>query len=88
MASTPPPQSPPTPEQAPTELPPPQPDTDVPDPGPTNQRSDLQQAVEARADAVARGEGGPEPELFTSPGLSAGEGGAAGVVRNQGADGQ
>ena len=42
-----------------------------------DQRSDIQQAVEARADAVARGEGGK-----TFDGLG-GESGAAGVVKNQ-----
>lgn len=88
MATTPPSEAPPAPEQAPSELPPPQPDTDVPDPGQSDPRSDIQQAVEARQDAVARGEGGPEPDIFTSPGLSNGEGGSAGVVRNQGDDAQ
>jgi len=43
----------------------------------TDERSDIQQTVEARADAVARGEGG---EAFD--GL-AGESGAGGVVKNQ-----
>jgi hypothetical protein len=93
MATTPPPETPPTPEQAPPELAPPPPDIDVPSPAttpaaPSDARSDIQQVVEARRDAVERGEGGPEPETFTSPGLSAGEGGAAGVVRNQGDDAQ
>ena len=45
-------------------------------------RSDIQQAVEARADAVARGEGGDEPDGV------GGEGGAGGVVRNQDDDAQ
>ena len=45
-------------------------------------RSDIQQAVEARADALARGEGGKEP---TGNG---GEGGAGGVVKNQDDDAQ
>ena len=40
-------------------------------------RSDIEQAVEARADAVARGEGGQEPD-----GLG-GESGADGMVKNQ-----
>ena len=31
-------------------------------------RSDIEQAVEARAGAVARGEGGPEPGPMIAPG--------------------
>ncbi len=42
-------------------------------------RSDIQQAVEARADAVARGEGGDAPD---------GNGGEGGVVKNQEGDDQ
>ena len=42
-----------------------------------DERSDIEQEVEARSDAVARGEGGPEPD-----GLG-GESGADGVVKNQ-----
>ncbi|WP_260598659.1 hypothetical protein [Sphingomonas endolithica] len=42
-------------------------------------RSDLEQMVEARKDAVERGEGGPPDEL---EGVG-GEGGAGGVVKNQ-----
>jgi hypothetical protein len=53
-------------------------DTDMPE----DERSDLQQAVEARADAVARGEGGQEPDGAD------GEGGAGGVVKNQDDDAQ
>lgn len=41
--------------------------------------SDLQQMVEARKDAVERGEGGT-PDVFQGVG---GEGGAGGVVKNQ-----
>lgn len=37
MATTPPPESPPTPKQAPSELPPPSPDVDVPSPATTPQ---------------------------------------------------
>jgi hypothetical protein len=48
-----------------------------------DERSDLQQAVEARADAVARGEGGKEPAPMTDPGEYAGTAGTGGVVRNQ-----
>ncbi len=44
-----------------------------------DERSDIQQAVEARSDAVARGEGG-DGESFDGV---AGEGGADGVVKNQ-----
>jgi hypothetical protein len=46
-------------------------------------RPDIQQVVEARSDAVARGEGGPEPETFTAPGLEDGVGGTGGRVKNQ-----
>lgn len=47
-------------------------------------RSDIEQAVSARADAVERGEGGPEPETFTETGLHDGVGGTGGEVKNQG----
>jgi hypothetical protein len=40
-------------------------------------RSDIEQAVDARRDALERGEGGNEPDAM------AGEGGADGVVKNQ-----
>lgn len=46
-------------------------------------RSDMQQAVDARSDALARGEGGDAP-----PAGVGGEGGASGVVRNQEGDDQ
>ena len=94
MATTPPPEAPPTPEEAPPEVAPPPPDIDVPSPATTPQppstdgRSDIQQAVEARRDAVERGEGGPEPDIFTSPGLADGVGGTGGVTRNQDDDAQ
>ncbi|OQW43478.1 MAG: hypothetical protein A4S12_13890 [Proteobacteria bacterium SG_bin5] len=63
----------------------------MPDPGATpplpadraDPRSDLQRAVEARSDAVARGEGGPEPAIFTAPGLADGVGGTGARVKNQ-----
>ena len=42
-------------------------------------RSDIEQAVEARADAVKRGDGGDTD----FPDAMAGEGGADGVVKNQ-----
>ena len=51
-------------------------------------RSDLEQMVQARSDAVARGEGGPEPEPMTAPGLHAGVSGTGGDVRNQDVDQQ
>lgn len=51
-------------------------------------RSDLEQVVEARKDAVERGEGGTEPDNFTSPGLPDGVGGTGGVVKNQDDDAQ
>ncbi len=48
-----------------------------------DERSDIQQAVEARADAVARGEGGSEPATFTDTGLHDGNSGTGGEVKNQ-----
>jgi hypothetical protein len=51
-------------------------------------RSDLQQMVDARKDAVERGEGGKEPDAFTSPGEFDGVGGTGGVVKNQDDDAQ
>ncbi len=51
-------------------------------------RSDLEQLVQARSDAVERGEGGPEPEPMTAPGLHAGVSGTGGDVRNQDVDQQ
>lgn len=51
---------------------------DVDDP-----RPDIQKAVEARSDALARGEGGPEPAPMTDPGRFDGNSGTGGVVKNQ-----
>ena len=51
-------------------------------------RSDLQQMVEARKDAVERGEGGDEPDSFTSTGIPDGVGGTGGVTKNQDDDAQ
>jgi len=51
-------------------------------------RSDIEQAVEARSDAVARGEGGKEPVTFTDTGEHDGVSGTGGVVRNQDLDAQ
>lgn len=53
-----------------------------------DERSDIEQVVEARADAVARGEGGDEPDTFTAPGLADGVGGTGGVTKNQDDDAQ
>jgi hypothetical protein len=51
-------------------------------------RSDIEQAVASRSDAVERGEGGPEPETMTDPGMTDGVGGTGGEVRNQDLDAQ
>lgn len=48
-----------------------------------DERSDIEQAVEARADAVARGEGGPGPVRFTDTGEFDGNSGTGGEVKNQ-----
>ena len=53
-----------------------------------DKRSDLEQVVEARKDAVERGEGGTEPDSFTAPGLPDGVGGTGGVTKNQEDDAQ
>ena len=46
-------------------------------------RPEIQQVIEARADAVARGEGGPEPGPMTSTGDYSGVSGDGGEVKNQ-----
>lgn len=46
-------------------------------------RPDIQQAVEARSDAVNRGEGGDEPAMLTDTGEHDGNSGTGGVVKNQ-----
>lgn len=51
-------------------------------------RSDIEQAVESRSDAVKRGDGGEEPETFTDSGMPDGVGGTGGVVKNQNGDAQ
>ncbi|MGP7796173.1 hypothetical protein [Sphingomonas sp. CLY1604] len=60
---------------------------DAPDSNPDGDRADprpdIQQAVEARSDAVARGEGGEEPSRFTDPGAFDGNSGTGGEVKNQ-----
>lgn len=45
-------------------------------------RPDIQQAVEARSDAVARGEGGEQPGMFTDTGEFDGNSGTGGEVKN------
>lgn len=51
-------------------------------------RSDIEQIVDARADAVARGEGGPEPDTMTATGVPSGPTGTGGVTKNQDDDQQ
>lgn len=51
-------------------------------------RSDLEQAVESRSDAVERGEGGEEPATMTNSGLYSGVAGTGGEVTNDGYDEQ
>ena len=51
-------------------------------------RSDLQQEVEARKDAIERGEGGTEPDSMTAPGLFSGNAGTGGDTKNQDDDAQ
>lgn len=46
-------------------------------------RSDLEQIVAARSDAVERGEGGDEPAIFTDTGRADGVGGTGGDPKNQ-----
>ncbi|MBY9061518.1 hypothetical protein K7957_01040 [Sphingomonas yunnanensis] len=53
-----------------------------------DERPDIQQAVEARSDAVARGEGGKEPARFTDTGEFDGTSGTGGEVKNQEVDQQ
>ena len=47
-------------------------------------RSDIEQAVQSRSDAVERGEGGPEPDPMTKSGDFSGVSGDGGEVKNQG----
>lgn len=54
----------------------------------TDDRSDIEQAVEARKDAVERGEGGKHPDAFIAPGAFDGVGGTGGIVKNQDEDAQ
>lgn len=46
-------------------------------------RSDIEQAVESRSDAVERGGGGPEPGPMTKTGDYSGVSGDGGEVKNQ-----
>ena len=46
-------------------------------------RSDIEQAVQSRSDAVGRGEGGPEPDPMTKTGDYSGVSGDGGEVKNQ-----
>jgi hypothetical protein len=48
-----------------------------------DERSDIEQVVQARSDAVARGEGGTEPQPMTAPGEYSGVSGDGGVVKDQ-----
>jgi hypothetical protein len=54
-----------------------------PIPNRDDERFDIQQAVEARSDAVARGEGGKGPARFTDTGEFDGNSGTGGEVKNQ-----
>jgi hypothetical protein len=56
------------------------PDAGAPD---RDDRSDIEQAVGARSDAVARGEGGDPVDTFGAKGMPDGPGGTGGIVKNQ-----
>jgi hypothetical protein len=66
----------------------PDPHPDSPPGHDADERSDIEQAVEARSDAVERGEGGEEPDTFTAPGLPDGPAGTGGVTKRQDKDAQ
>jgi hypothetical protein len=51
-------------------------------------RSDLQQMVDARTDALARGEGGDGESPLEPTGMPDGIGGTAGITKNQDDDAQ
>lgn len=57
--------------------------TDPNQPDREDDRPDIQQVVEARSDAVARSEGGSEPEPMTATGDFDGNSGTGGEVKNQ-----
>ena len=52
--------------------------------GRADPRSDLEQAVQSRSDAVERGEGGTEPDPMIKSGGYSGVSGDGGEVKNQG----
>ena len=51
-------------------------------------RPDIQQAVEARADALARGKGGSDDGALAATGDFSGNAGTGGEVKNQNGDAQ
>ena len=51
-------------------------------------RSDIEQAVEARSDALERGEGGKEPAMLKDDDTFSGNAGTGGDVKNQDMDQQ
>jgi len=55
----------------------------MPDDRQQDNRSDLEQAVAARADAVEAGEGGDEASALEPTGVFDGVGGTGGEVKNQ-----
>jgi hypothetical protein len=55
----------------------------TPDQRDADPRSDIEQAVQSRSDAVDRGEGGEEPGPMNAPGDYSGVSGDGGVVKNQ-----
>ncbi|WP_174298259.1 hypothetical protein [Sphingomonas bacterium] len=57
-------------------------------PGHDDSRPDIEQAVQARSDAVAHGEGGTESDTFTAPGVEDGVGGTGGEVKRDTQDQQ
>lgn len=48
-----------------------------------DERPDIEQVVQSRSDAVARGEGGPEPDPMLKSGDFSGVSGDGGEVKNQ-----
>ena len=61
----------------------------MPDPNePQDPRPDIQQAVEARADAVARGEGTDADGTLAATGDYSGNAGTGGETKNQDMDAQ
>lgn len=53
-----------------------------------DERSDIEQAVDARRDALDRGEGGGADSALAPTDVPDGVGGTAGIVKNQGDDAQ